>query len=383
MPIIWRYLSLEYLKISIACIAAFIAILLSIRLDDIAHFATLGAPFFYIFLFTFHQIPYILPIAIPLSCLIASVLLMQRLSSSHELIALRASGFSIKAILSPILFCASFLAILNFWIISEVASESHLKTNLLKNELRSINPLLLLNNKHLMRLKGFHFDVLGPSHVGESASHVILAIPNLKSKRLNLFVAKHLSVNAKALETTDASLIIGFPHDEEGSFDDLFIENTGSARSQVHDFAGLIQRKTLTINNDYLRHGLLTERMNKQGAALKSARENRLPDDHIEQIRKSLNESYSEVLKRLSLALAVFSFSMMGAAFSIQIGRKKSFRSIFYIIALTLLYLIAFFLAKGVDHRIQLTAILYLVPHLVIILLSILYLRRLSLGILV
>jgi len=369
------------LTISLACVAAFIAILLSIRLDDIAHFATLGAPFTYIFFFTVHQIPYILPIAIPLSCLIASVILMQRLSATHELTALRAAGFSLKDILFPILLTAAFLSIFNFLIISELASESHLKTNLLKNELRSINPLLLLNNKHLMRLKGFHFDILGHSHVGESASDVILALPNPRTNRLNLFVAKQLSVNSKSLDTSQATVIIGMPKESPEVFDDLLIENTGHAQSEVQDFAGLLQRKTLTINNDYLRHGLLSERIRNQKAALKSGYEKGLPLQQIHTMKKNLNQSYSELLKRLSISLAVFSFSIMGAAFSIQIGRKKSYLALLYIILLTLLYLVAFFVAKGFDHKIAYAGILYAMPHLIIIALSILYLRRISIGV--
>src|SRR5438132_1223109 len=98
MPALWRYLITYFLKIAFTCNLAFVAILLTMQLDDIAHFAALGAPFHYILLFTFHQIPYILPIALPLSCLIASLLLMQRLSNTHELTALRASGFSLRDI---------------------------------------------------------------------------------------------------------------------------------------------------------------------------------------------------------------------------------------------------------------------------------------------
>ena len=38
------------------------------------------------------QIPYILPIAIPVSCLITAMLLFQRLSKTHELTAFRTCG---------------------------------------------------------------------------------------------------------------------------------------------------------------------------------------------------------------------------------------------------------------------------------------------------
>ncbi len=65
------------------------------------------APVAYIVFFALYESP-IFPIALPLSCLIASLLLIQRLSSSHELTALRASGFSLFDILTPILITAAF-----------------------------------------------------------------------------------------------------------------------------------------------------------------------------------------------------------------------------------------------------------------------------------
>ncbi len=157
------------------------------------HYASLGAPIGALLIFTFHQMFYILPIAIPLSCLIASFILIQRLSKTHELTALRSCGFSFKDILTPILITAAFISLLNFWVISELATNSHLQTNLLKSELRSVNPLLLLHNKNLMRMKGFYLDSLGSSRIGEFATDVILALPGKHQQRLNLFIAKKVS----------------------------------------------------------------------------------------------------------------------------------------------------------------------------------------------
>ena len=74
MPIIWRYLIGQFVKVSFTTVLGFIAILLTMRLDEIAHFASLGAPLRALTLFTFYQVFYILPIALPLSCLIHAFL---------------------------------------------------------------------------------------------------------------------------------------------------------------------------------------------------------------------------------------------------------------------------------------------------------------------
>ena len=75
MPIFWRYLLIHFLKVFCLCVVAFIAILLTMRLDEIASLMTLGAGVTELVWFTLQQIPYILPIAIPISALISSMLL--------------------------------------------------------------------------------------------------------------------------------------------------------------------------------------------------------------------------------------------------------------------------------------------------------------------
>lgn len=176
MPILWRHLLSQYLKVLFLSTAALIALLLTIRLGEIAHLATLAPRPIYVLYFALYQIPYILPIALPISGLISAILLFQRLSKHRELTALRAAGFSLSNLLTPLLLTSAFLAIGNFYITSELATDSHLSASLIKNEVHFINPLLLLNNKHLMKLKGIHFDAMGPSRLGESASHVVISL---------------------------------------------------------------------------------------------------------------------------------------------------------------------------------------------------------------
>lgn len=381
MPVLWRYLMSDFLKIACACVLAFVAILLTMRLDEIAHFAALGAPLPYLIFFILHQIPYILPIAIPLSCLIASLLLMQRLSHTQELSALRASGFSLVNILTPIWLTAAFLAIGNFWMTSELATHSHLKNNRLKSELRSINPLLLLQNKHLMRLRGFYFEALGPSHVGESSSDVILALPNRHHQRLHLMVAQQLKATPLIFEGEGITLISGMVGEQEEDFDQLLIENTGKSSTHVKDFSDFLQKKVWTINNDYLQMPLLLARIQEQQRLLQEAELKGEDKAQLKSLKTHLNRSLSEIMKRFSIAVAVFSFTLMGTALGIHISRRRHFYSLYLAIALTTFYLIAFFVAKGLDHQFWLAASLYLVPHLIMICTSTFVLTRITKGI--
>ena len=386
MPILWRYLITDFLKIAIACVLAFVTLLLTMQLDDIAHFAGLGAPLFYILLFTLHQIPYILPIALPLSCLIASLLLVQRLSNTHELTALRASGFALRDILAPIWLTALFLTLANFWGVSELATRSHLQSNLLKSELRSINPLLVLQNKHLMRLKGFYFESLGPSHVGESASDILLALPNRHHHRIDLMIAKQLKSSSTQFNGEGITLITGMNGEDENDFDPLLVENIKTSSTPINDFSDMLQKKVWTIHNDYLPISLLLARIQEQRQQINhfkiTEQSKEKPNkETLKTLKIALNQSLSELTKRFSIAIAVLSFTLMGTTFGMHIGRKRNHVLLYTAITLTTLYLVAFFVAKGVDHQFWLATSLYLTPHLIIILASLFVLRRIARGI--
>lgn len=381
MPILWRLLLSHFFKIVFFCVLAFVSILLTMRLDDIAHFAALGAPLSYILLFTFFQIPYILPIALPISCLIAALILVQRLSSSHELTALRACGFSIKNILMPILLAAALLSFCNFWMVSEIATRSHLTTNLLKNDMRSINPLLLLNNKHLMRLKGIYFDGLGPSKVGESASQVVLVVPNSHQQRLNLLVADLLRSTSEVFIGQGVTFVSSLDAAQEDGYDHLLIENMEESITSTEDFSQLLQKKVWTVNNDYLSTKLLLIRIEEQKMALKKGEDEHLDRAQIKQLKAAFNRSRSEITRRVSMALAPFTFTLMGAAFGINISRRKSRKLIYLPIILTTFFLTAFFTAKAADQYLYLASLLYSIPHLLIIVISLLVLKRVEKGI--
>lgn len=381
IPIIWRFLLNQYLKVTIFCVVAFIAVLLTTRLDDIAHFSALDASSGIILLYVLYQIPYILPIAIPIGCLISSILLVQRLSRTHELTALRACGISLRDFIIPILLTAGFLSIINFYIVSELATTSHLSTSLWKTELRSINPLLLLRNKHLMRLKGAYFDALGDSKLGESASKVVMAMPNHNNRRINLLLADELRAESDTFIGKGITLVTTIEAGKSDGFDHLAIENIEDTRTSSQDFSQILQRKAWKVNNDHLSMPLLLSRLREEKNALILAKEERASDSEVKSIKISINRCYSEVVRRISVALAAFTFTLLGASFGISTSRHRSSKSIFFVIALAAMYLSTYFTAKEVEHLFFTSSLFYTVPHLIIIFLSFWILRRVSKGI--
>lgn len=172
MPILWKYLLKSYFQFFTLCNSGFVAVLLVIRFQEIAQFASSGAGIKHIALFSLYQIPYILPIAIPVSCLIASMILFQRMSFFLEFTALRACGIAIKSIAAPLLISSMVLCLINFSIASEITPITRTKAKHLMYEIVKENPLILMQKDSMLGLKKAEFD-LKKLKLGKKAEEVL------------------------------------------------------------------------------------------------------------------------------------------------------------------------------------------------------------------
>lgn len=379
--IIYRYLLIQFLKVLFLCVFSFLGILLTTRLQEIAQFASLGAPPSMLFWFAFYQLPYILPIAIPISCLISTIVLIQKLSSTHELTALRASGLSLRKILAPLLIASAFLSVVNFMIVSEVATHAHLASRMLEQKLRAINPLLLLQHKHITSHHGIYVNSLAPSRSADAAEDLVIAFWNHGTEKSSLFLAKKLQSTSTSLDGKQVTTITGLDSGDDENFDNLLVENIQEMHTSLEDFSQLIKKSRVRIHNDYLTLPLLLARIQNEGQKLQQAKRENKPAKELKTISRHYNRSLSDVFRRLSIAIAVFTFTLMGTAFGIGISRHRSQRGVLFVIGLAALYLTCFFAAKGVEGKAYLAALLYMGPHLLIVGISIWTLWKVSRGI--
>ena len=173
MPILWRYVLSGYLRVFLLSVCTFIAVLLVSRFKEIARFTALSGDWLKTALFVVYQIPLILPIAIPISALIGSLLLFQRLSRTFELTALRAAGVGLHSILAPILFTSFLLSLFNFSFCAEISPFCRRESKTLLYRETSANPLLLLQRQHLVKVKHTYIN-MNIQEEGKGAKDMIL-----------------------------------------------------------------------------------------------------------------------------------------------------------------------------------------------------------------
>jgi lipopolysaccharide export system permease protein len=364
MPIFWKYLSKEYLKIFFISILSFISILLVTRLKEIASFATLSNNIFNVFLFTLYQIPFIMPIAMSISCLISAVLLFQKLSSLNELTAFRASGLSLKNILAPLLILAMLLSFLNFLIASELSAKCRVKTKELLYEKTSINPIILLQKKQkLSNIKNSYIEI-DVKQGDKKATDLILVTLNRSSSRLSLANAEILELKKNNLVAKDVSFISYLDNNKSNNFDNLIIENQKKMITNASSISTFIKSKSWSMTAKSLPIRMLL---------LKSKEDSKINQKHTD-------SAYIEITKRIAFALCCFSFTFIGASFSIQLNRVNSKKNLFILCILTLIILSSFTLSKSFKQKPILAIISYIMPQLLVLMYTAFRLKKISKG---
>ncbi len=310
-------------------------------------------------LFLVYQFPFILPMAIPISALIASLLLFQRLSQTGELTALRASGISLKNILAPLLFASLLLSVLNFSISSEIAPYCKRASKTLLYRETSQNPLLLLQRQQLVKLKNAYLKI-DVEEDGKIAKNVNLIAYNESNQRLSLFSAKELRMLGEELHGNDLAIISHLHSEKEEIFDPLVIENQACMLTDAPALSSALKknRPNLEVSSLNLRmlRAAIEDGQGKGGAAR------------------------VEIFRRLSLSLAVFSFTLLGCAFGITTGRNPSKKGLLCAIVLALAILLTYLLGKELKKYLLLALLTFLLPHPLIWVASSLRLRRISKG---
>lgn len=332
------------------------------RMKDIAEFASIASSGLTIFLFSLYQIPHVLPQAIPIACVIASMLLFQRMSATHEMTALRAAGFSLQKILFPVLAMGFLLSLLNFTVTSEIAPKAKFLTKMLSSKTAADNPFFIFNKISEGKFTNSYVE-MGALQEGRTAHDVLFIMNNRSNKRLGIISAKELTIDNELLKGKDVSIISSVDPKLENEFDHLIIENQAFMETKASNLSDIFKSKKADAGLDFLSLRTLFAKVLLQGKSLMST------------------TTGLEIARRLSISWAPLIFTLMGSAFGMELGRNKTKKGIILAIILSTFYLGCFVAAKSMKASPQIGWMIYFLPYPIIIILSSRFIRRFSQGI--
>lgn len=376
IPTLWKYFLTQYLKVLFLSLFAFIVILLATKLQDFANFVSMGAPLSLVGLFILYQIPYIIQIAIPISCLIAAIYLFQRLSQNNAISSARASGISLFGLIAPIMLLSIVLSAITFRYVLDGSAQCHQASKKLEFELRKLHPLAILRNTKLIEQSGMNIEMKGSLDHDQEASHFTLAARYGSQGDIALIIAEKLRLKNDAVLGQNIALIAPTDSHDLNDFDHLMIENVHENEISFADLSLLTSTKRLRLGNDDLSFTLL---LAKKNDLIKKLYEAELISKHVSFTKRQLAKCYSEMTRRITLALSVISFSLLGMSYGISIGRATKKRHL-SLVSLTALFLVCYLGGKALETHILASCTLYLIPHAVIIFAAIKQLLRIQRG---
>ena len=359
IPIFWRYLLRSYFKVFFLSLATFASILIISRFKEIARFAALCGQGPKICLFILYQLPYILPLAIPISALLSSLLLFQGLSRSHELTAFRTASLSIRTLLFPMLFAATLLSFAHFSICFSVAPYCGREAKAILYRETSANPLVLMQRQNLIKIKDAYLN-MSVKKEGKIAEDLLLITHSETNHRLNLFSAKNLQICGQMLHGHGVAFLAHLPSEEKEMFEPLFIENQTAMSTEAPILSTSLKKHRPKVDPNGLSLKMLYLRSLEPGKHGKAA--------------------WVEILRKVSLSLAVVTFTLLGAAFGMQEGRTFSKKGSLVVFLFTLIFLMSYLGLKELKNHLFLSYLAALLPHLSILLACCYRLRNLSRG---
>ena len=151
MTLIYNYLYKEIILLTAAIIGVLTFLLVAVSMFKVLQtLMYTDLPMWLAAKLMFLGIPLTLTLTIPAGLLAAVMIVFGRMSSDRELLALKASGIGLAPVVTPVIFLAIGLSVLDYWLVAYVVPECQKEFNGMKHEIVTNNPMALLSPEEVV-----------------------------------------------------------------------------------------------------------------------------------------------------------------------------------------------------------------------------------------
>lgn len=160
MKILDRYILISFVKtfFSVFAILFFIFVLQGIWVF-IGDLAGKDLDFFTIFKFLFFYSPKMIPMVLPLSVLLASIMTFGDFSENYEFAAMKSSGISLQRAMRSLIIFILLLSGLSFWFVNNIAPKSEFKFVNMRRDIIHTKPAMAISAGQFNDLGGLNIKV--------------------------------------------------------------------------------------------------------------------------------------------------------------------------------------------------------------------------------
>lgn len=276
--------------------------------------------------------PDILRYVLPLSLLVATVLVYSRMSADNEITAMKASGISIWQMVAPGVLLSVILCILSLWLGLFVSPELRYKSEQLRWQALSTTPLALIEPGSVTRLSAYASIRVGAKDENGVLYDVHYLELDAKNGRLRDITA---ATGILSIDAEDGSIKL-ILHDF--TFADNIV-NTANASNEQHKSASdgsFLSAKSITIPIHYasMQDKKPLVRKNKMMPALMLLGDTAWLISHDEPVTKN----WMEFHHRLALGFSPLAFMLLGIPFGIRNKRSGNSSGLLICIVLALIF---------------------------------------------
>jgi lipopolysaccharide export system permease protein len=339
MKILDRYLSRQILGTVIWAVSLLTMILVlgNVLRDLLSLLLSHQVPITYILTFIAYLLPFSLTYSIPWGVLVAVLLVFGKLSSENELVAFRANGVGMPRICFPVFAIAIVFLGICLWINLYAAPIAEVKLRSAAFDLASNDPLALFGSDEV---------------IDQFPNRKIYVGKKEGSTLQDLYI---FEMNAQNLPTRVIYARRGTL--EVDKKNEQILLHVYDARYEERDKSALDDLKKMR-HGITMREGVLPISLEE---LLRKARNNERPNElTLDQLRHALKQSKdkeddaayrTEVSKRFSNAMAVFTFVLVGIPLAVTAQRKETSVGIALSLVVAFSYFIIIVLTDNVKHK--------------------------------
>ena len=315
-------------------------LLLGNAMRDIAELVAAGKLDFMVFLKLMGLlIPYVAAYALPLGVLTGTLMALGRLSSQHEITAMKSSGISLYQIASPV-FVISFIGMIAGVVVNlHYAPQSRLAYKQLMVSAISENPIGFIEERRFIREFPGYVIYMGDRDGPVMKDFWIWELDD--EKRVKLFLrAKEGEIN---FDQTNNALVLTLRDGTAEQRDDSGSEELADEPMRSLFFGELpIELPMGKIFDEKSQRQARIKEMTFSQLMVKRDLALAKETEAAEGISKDRMKVQMHMQKSFAMAFSVFSLAIFGVPLAIQVGRKESYANlaIALIIAMTYYFLI-------------------------------------------
>lgn len=357
MKTLHAYLTREVLATAVMTVAVFTFVLLlgNVLKEIVELLVSRQATFFVVMKGIALLIPYVLLFALPMGMLTATLLVFGRFSADQELTAARASGISLVALATPVLFLSVMFSGLCAWVNMELAPRGRVAYKALLHQVAQSNPTgLFRENQYIefqegwsvyaRRIKNTDLKDVKVYQVSEDdASRRLVTAPSGK------FTWTEGRLVLTLFDTTDTT-IQGTNIFPSFHFDSIELPIVPRSTANSSSRISLTDMTFLQLQEQM-------EKLEKSFSMVEPGRTNS-PEalrDELRQFKKIRNDITLpvrvQIHRQISFSFACIAFTLIGIPLGIRAHRRETSAGIAMALILVLIYYSFIILAQSWDTR--------------------------------